>query len=144
VRALIMVTTLLAGCALFKQGAQEAKTGVPLNTSAIPQGKGWQCYTASNVKWSGCYRAEQDCVSSRQKALDEAKSKNEDIKFGPCQPALQASCFTYEDMKMQPNGSAKWEPAHECMPDPMSCEGFQADIAKKTENHRVSNCSVIQ
>jgi hypothetical protein len=42
-------------------------------------------------------------------------------KWGTCQPALQAFCATYEVSVMQPNGSAKMEPAYLCYPDDLAC-----------------------
>jgi len=147
-RSLVTLAVLslsVTSCALLQQGLKESAEGIKPDQSVIPQGTGWHCYASSDQAWNGCWRTKEDCFSNWQKNTSEAK-KNADtsaIKFGECQPALQASCLTYEEQQAQSDGSAKFVPVAECSPDSVSCEQYGKAMSSKGAM-RVSSCATVK
>ncbi len=140
--AVLAVVAVGAGCAALKQGLAEAENGIEPNLSVIEAGPGWSCYVANERTWSGCWRTAEVCNSER----DSNKTAfNIDTltfnKWGTCQPAVQAFCLTYEKMEMQANGSAKYVPTYECLPDDLSCSEFAASLKGQM---RVSKCVAVK
>jgi hypothetical protein len=139
---MMLCSMSLVGCAAFQEGLRNAQQGgADPNMAAIAQGTGWFCYIASDKGWSACGRTVEECKEDRQKFQKEAMSKMLfAIKFGDCMSAVQASCTTHDELKMQSNGSAAPESFADCMPDQMSCESFKEELQKDSKNLRVSKC----
>ncbi len=138
----LAVVAVGAGCAALKQGLADAENGIQPDVSIIPAGPGWSCYVATERTWSGCWRTPDDCNAERESNkttfnIDTMTFK----KWGTCNPSAQAYCFTYEKMEMQSNGSAKYVPTWECMPDDLSCSEYAASMKGQM---RVSNCVPVK
>jgi hypothetical protein len=148
-KALVLAVSLalssLTGCALLKQGLEEAKNGIEPNRTAIPEGQGWFCSISSDLTWHSCARTADPCkenlAHNRKQAMLDGRF---DLKFKECVSALSATCFTDEEMEMQSNGSAKWAPRSECMPDQICCEALADSYKRRSGTYmRVSKCVAV-
>lgn len=147
-RILAVSLLALSACAALQQGLKDATDGIQPDLKLVPEGQGWFCYSSSDLAWNGCWRTKEECFSNWDKNKSDAKNNADtaNIKFGECQPAVQASCLTYEEGQDQPNGSMKFVPVAECSPDSVSCGTFAEALKNRgpAKASRVSSCATVK
>jgi hypothetical protein len=132
------VVLVLCGCASMK-----AALNTSPNMAAIPQGEGWFCYVTNPNTWSSCERTNEECMAAAENAKGQSWFTG-GVTIGPCQPALQASCFTYEALETQADGTGKYVPASECVPDPVTCDTYVKGDNKIIGGTTPSDCVVVK
>jgi hypothetical protein len=139
---LATIVSALTGCALLKQGVQEASEGIEVDRTAIPEGTGWHCYVANERQWSGCWRTAQECNEERDRNKTAFQIDTLTFqKWGSCNPAATAYCLSFQELETQSDGSAKYMPRYDCMPDDLSCGELSESRARETGKGRVSKCA---
>ena len=143
--SLLALAVAFSSCAALKQGLKDASEGIKPNPAAIPEGAGWYCYVANERKWSGCWRTQQECNAERDsnKTFYQVDTFTFQ-KWGACNPVSQAYCLTSEKMQVQSDGTGKYEPTYDCMPDDLSCSDLSEARLREAGQMRTSSCGTFK
>jgi hypothetical protein len=158
VRGSMCLALFLGGCAGFAASVKEnqeieaTRSGKAPWAQALPAGKGWTCFGASEAVQGNCYRDVKSCNDELdyartnnilKVAFRDLHKPNPAIKFSDCQPSTQAQCVTWDDMQTQSDGTGKWTPTFRCIQDAFACGEIAQEIDRHGPHRGVSACGAV-